>query len=186
MNKIEYILCKILHLFLKAVFIVFGGNKINFLIATVWYKMESIRYRNRGVEFGEKTVIYNCLFSSSSAGDRFFVGKNCTLTGSTFLGHDASATLFLPELNVLSSPWLPGARKSIRKPIYIGDNVFIGVGCIVLPGIKIGNNVVVGAGSVVTKNIPNNVVVAGNPAKFICTIDAYIENCRDSLFKENE
>ncbi|HLO03687.1 MAG TPA: sugar O-acetyltransferase [Symbiobacteriaceae bacterium] len=53
------------------------------------------------------------------------------------------------------------------KPIKIGDNCWLGAGAIVLPGVTIGNNVVVGAGSVVTKNLPDNVVVAGNPARII-------------------
>lgn len=44
-----------------------------------------------------------------------------------------------------------------------------------MPGVTIGDNVLVAAGSVVTKSIPNNVVVGGNPAKILCTIDEYIE-----------
>lgn len=44
-----------------------------------------------------------------------------------------------------------------------------------MPGVTIGNNVLVAAGSVVTKSIPDNVVVGGNPAKILCTIDEYIE-----------
>lgn len=53
------------------------------------------------------------------------------------------------------------------KPITIGDNVWLGGGTIVLPGVTIGENTVIGAGSVVTKNIPANVVAVGNPAKVI-------------------
>jgi len=56
------------------------------------------------------------------------------------------------------------------KPITIGDNVWIGGGAIILPDITIGNNVVIAAGSVITKNVPDNVVVAGNPAKVIKNI----------------
>jgi len=52
-------------------------------------------------------------------------------------------------------------------PIEIGDNVWVGGGAIINPGIKIGNNVVIGAGSVVTKDIPDNVVIVGNPARII-------------------
>lgn len=53
------------------------------------------------------------------------------------------------------------------EPITIGDNVWFGGHCVVLPGVTIGNNVVIGAGSVVTKDIPDNAVVAGNPAKIL-------------------
>ncbi|MFV0395414.1 MAG: sugar O-acetyltransferase [Coprobacillaceae bacterium] len=53
------------------------------------------------------------------------------------------------------------------KPITIGDNVWIGGNCIILPGITIGDNTVIGAGSIVTKDIPSNVIALGNPCKVI-------------------
>ena len=52
-------------------------------------------------------------------------------------------------------------------PVYIGENVFIGSNVSILKGVEIGDNSVIGNGSVVTKNIPKNVVAAGNPAKVI-------------------
>lgn len=55
----------------------------------------------------------------------------------------------------------------IGKPITIGDNVWFGGHCTVLPGVTIGNNAIIGAGSVVTKDVPDCAVVAGNPAKII-------------------
>lgn len=51
------------------------------------------------------------------------------------------------------------------KPVTIGKNVWIGGNCTILPGVSIGSNSIIGAGSVVTKDVPNNVVVAGNPAR---------------------
>ncbi len=59
----------------------------------------------------------------------------------------------------------------IAKPIVIEDNVWIGGGAILLPGAKIGRNAVVGAGSVITRDVPANTVVAGNPAKIIREIE---------------
>lgn len=53
------------------------------------------------------------------------------------------------------------------KPVTIGDNVWFGGSSVVLPGVNIGNNVVIAAGAVVTKDVPDNVVVGGNPAKII-------------------
>ena len=53
------------------------------------------------------------------------------------------------------------------KPVVIGNNAWIGGSSVILPGVTIGNNVVVAAGSVVVKYVPDNVVVAGNPAKII-------------------
>ena len=55
--------------------------------------------------------------------------------------------------------------KAITAPVKIGNNVWIGGGAIILPGIAIGDNVVIGAGSVVTKDIPDNVVAVGNPCR---------------------
>lgn len=59
--------------------------------------------------------------------------------------------------------------------VVIGDWVYIGYNSLIMPGVTIGNNVLIAAGSVVTKSIPSNVVVAGNPARIICTIDEYYE-----------
>lgn len=57
------------------------------------------------------------------------------------------------------------------SPIKIGDNVWIGGGVIITPGITIGDNVVIGAGSVVTKDIPPNTVAVGNPCRVIKKIE---------------
>ena len=53
------------------------------------------------------------------------------------------------------------------KPIVLKTNCWIGAGATILPGVTVGENSVVGAGSVVTKDVPDNTIVAGNPAKFI-------------------
>ncbi len=56
-------------------------------------------------------------------------------------------------------------------PITIGDDVWIGGGCTILAGVTIGDNSIVAAGSVVTKDVPSNTIVAGNPAKRIKDIE---------------
>lgn len=66
---------------------------------------------------------------------------------------------------------LRNSGVELAKAISIGNNVWIGGHSVILPGVSLGNNVVVGAGSVVTKSFPDDVCIAGNPAKVIKTID---------------
>lgn len=68
----------------------------------------------------------------------------------------------------------PNERKDdveFGKPVTIGENVWIGGNCCILPGVTIGDNTVIGAGSVVTKDIPANVVAVGNPCKVIRSLE---------------
>lgn len=62
-------------------------------------------------------------------------------------------------------------KLSIAKPVTIGNDVWIGANCVILPGVTIGHNVVVAAGAVVTRDVPDNCVVGGVPAKVIRTLD---------------
>lgn len=92
------------------------------------------------------------------------IGKNVHITdGVKFITHDGGTLLFrkyVPDLE-------------ITKPIVLGDEVYLGNNVIILPGVHIGNKVVIGAGAVVTKNIPDNSVAVGVPAKVIKTTDEY-------------
>jgi maltose O-acetyltransferase len=63
------------------------------------------------------------------------------------------------------------AKWETAKPVTIGDNVWLGSGAIVLPGVTIGENTVVGAGAVVTRDLPANVVAVGNPARVVRRLD---------------
>jgi maltose O-acetyltransferase len=82
-----------------------------------------------------------------------------------------------PNVQLLTPthPVEPGPRRDkweAAQPITIGDNVWLGGGAIVLPGVTIGENTVVGAGSVVTRDLPANVVAVGNPARVVRSLDA--------------
>jgi acetyltransferase-like isoleucine patch superfamily enzyme len=73
---------------------------------------------------------------------------------------------------ITDSDWhLNDPRSLYPKPVNIGDNVWLGYGVVVLKGVTIGENSVIGAGSVVTKDIPGNVIAAGNPCKVIKPIE---------------
>lgn len=87
-------------------------------------------------------------------GDNVFVAPNC---GFYTAGHPVDA----PERNI---------GLEYARPITVGNDVWIGAGVSVLPGVTIGSNCVIGAGSVVTRDIPSNSIAVGNPCRVIKTI----------------
>ena len=94
------------------------------------------------------------------------IGKNCHITtGVAFITHDGGTLLFRDRIPDLE----------ITKPITLGDNVYIGSYTIILPGVHIGNNCIIGAGAIVSKDIPDNSVAVGSPAKVIKSSDEYFE-----------
>lgn len=100
-----------------------------------------------------------------------YINSDCVILdcGSVRLGNNV---LLAPKVQVYtayhpSDPKLRLTGKELAKPVNIGDNVWFGGGAIVCPGVSIGSNVTIGAGSVVTKDIPDNVVAAGNPCRII-------------------
>jgi acetyltransferase-like isoleucine patch superfamily enzyme len=133
-------------------------------------------WRNRGMQIGEGTTIYNVVFGRGGH-DPIIIGKNCVLTGCTILGHDASTNARLG---------FKVGEGSIRQPVVIEDDCFIGVGSIVLMGVTIGKGSIVGAGAVVTIDVPPGVVVAGNPARMICTVDELVEKRRQLYIEHPE
>lgn len=96
------------------------------------------------------------------------IGNNVTMApGVHILCHDASTKTFLNFTKI--------------GRVTIGNNVFIGAESVVLPGVTIGSNVVIGANSTVTRDIPENSVAVGSPARVISTLDAYLEKERSRM-----
>lgn len=108
-------------------------------------------------------------------GNQVFMNYNCCILDvcEVSIGDNC---MFGPavQLYTATHPLEAEARNSgteLGKPIIIGHNVWLGGNCTICPGVTLGNNVVVGAGAVVTKSFPDNVFIAGNPAKVIKTFD---------------
>lgn len=112
-------------------------------------------------------------------GDNVLINQNCT-----FLDLDrieiGDRVLIAPDVKIYTATHPIQAKErfydtgsgelqiyNLSKPVKIRDDVWIGGGSIILPGVTIGNQSIIGAGSVVTKDVPDHVIVAGNPAKII-------------------
>ena len=122
-----------------------------------------------GVNFNEGTLHLYGTIQWGTEPWIITIGDNVYLTqGVKFITHDGGTLLFRKDIPDLE----------ITKPITIGNNVYIGNDVIILPGVSIGNNVIIGAGAVVTKNIPDNSVAAGVPAKVIKTTEEYLDKIK--------
>lgn len=157
------------------------------LLLFILYNLDIHLYKKYNTKFlkwlgiriiGEPDYIdYNVSFDSTDY-SLITLGDQCTITGNTLiLTHDYAAGCVAYSRCDIGNYKL----KKLGK-VVIGTNAFIGANSIILPGVTIGKNSIVGAGSVVTKDIPDNVVVAGNPAKIICTTLEYYKKHID-LFK---
>jgi len=124
--------------------------------------------RHIGVNAGENLHVYGPV-SWGTEPWIITLGNNVHITGECkFIAHDGGTLIFRNEIPDLE----------ITKPIRVGNNVYFGEETLVLPGVTIGSNVVIGARSVVTKDIPDNTVVCGAPARVIKSTDEYLEKLK--------
>lgn len=125
--------------------------------------------RNKGVNIGKNLMLFNhksVRFDISSPG-LITIGDNVSITADvSILTHDFCSSVFRQKYH----DYLPG-----RSKVVIGSNVYIGQKAMILRGVTIGDNVIIAAGSIVSKDVPSNSVVAGVPARVVCTLDEYYQ-----------
>lgn len=127
-----------------------------------WLKRRGVLYA-----IGEHCSIQTNVTIADPAYTR--LGDNVRLTGCTLFGHDGS-------VNMLNRAY--GLKLDRVGKIDIRDNVFVGHGAIVLPGVTIGPNVIVAAGSVINRDVPPGSIVAGAPARVVGDIDRLVARLR--------
>lgn len=135
---------------------------------TFWLELFA---RKSGVKLGQDCFIASHFWSTEAY--LITIGNNCQITeGCRIFTHGGAGAVraIFPKFDCFGK-------------VTIGNYVYLGTNTLIMPGVSIGNNVICAAGSVVTKSIPSNVVVGGNPARIICSIDDYIE--KNKLYNLN-
>lgn len=133
-------------------------------------------------EVGEGCFIEPPLYANWG-GRHVHLGKNVyanfhlTLVDDTHI-YIGDYTMIGPNVVIATAghPILPELREQgyqYNAPVHIGRNCWLGAGVIIVPGVTVGDNAVIGAGSVVTKDIPSNVLAAGNPCRVLREINEY-------------
>jgi maltose O-acetyltransferase len=126
-------------------------------------------------EIGEKINIippFHCDYGGNIyAGNNLFINYGCVILDCNTV-HIGENVLMAPYVQIYTAyhPTDPETRltgRELAAPIKIGNNIWIGGSVIICPGVTIGDNTTIGAGSVVIKDIPANVVAAGNPCRII-------------------
>jgi len=126
---------------------------IRTFFARIIQKSRFLYYRTRGYNIHPTAILERNLNIDRLYPQGIYIGANTLVASNvTIMAHDHCKRV---------------RNQPILIDTIIGERCFIAVGAIILPGVVIGNEVVVGAGAVVTKNVPSNCIVAGNPAKII-------------------
>ena len=146
-------------------------NKLKITFADKNWESKRKYLVQEGAQIGQGTRLNCSVLAFGSEPYLISCGKDCLFAADIhFITHDGG----IKVLNSLDK--FSGKSMDKIAPIVIGNNVYIGMGAFIMPGVHIGNNSIIGAGAIVTHDIPENVVAVGIPAKPIETIDQYHEN----------
>lgn len=132
------------------------------LIFKLRYKYRIAYLKYKGISIGKNTFISHKAYIDAHKGAKVKIGENCFITRNVIILNHSDIGLGGPK-----EEFQEFGGKRILGDVTIGDNVFIGVGSVIMPSVEIGNNSIVGALSVVSKSIPKNSVYAGIPAKYL-------------------
>lgn len=151
----------------------------------LFYKIRYLLCKRILLHCGDKVVIKNrCYFgngnnlkvgSFSQLGQNSRLGGPITLGNYVMMGPDVVIMAVTHDVSNTSIPMIDPRNPSIKNPVIIGNNVWIGTRAIILPGIKIGDNSIIGAGAVVTKSFGPNSIIGGVPARLIKKREGIVE-----------
>jgi len=141
-----------------------------------WLRLFKLRFPEKKLTIGENYVIGSYCSKSKKnkvrIGDNFYMGRNCHLGADLVIGNNVMFASYVScvggdhKIDSIKTTMNKSGRGVI-KTIRIEDNVWIGHGAILVHGIMIHSGAVIAAGSVVTKDVPENAIFGGNPAKLI-------------------
>lgn len=134
--------------------------------------------RKQGIKIGKRCTVGPARTMAIDASRPYMVeiGDDVRLNyGLTIMTHDIATLVFKNRFG----DFIPSSGK-----VKIGNNVYFGRNCTVLKGVTIGNNCIIGYGSLVMRDVPDNSVVAGSPAKVICTLEQYYEKRKEKAIEE--
>ncbi|WP_294824017.1 acyltransferase [uncultured Flavobacterium sp.] len=130
------------------------------------------KLKEKGLKVGNNFYMQEGCIIDGSHCQHIAIGDDVCLSANVhILAHDASTWWFLGHTRI--------------KNTTLGNRVFVGAGSIIMPGVSIGNDTLIGAGSVVTKDVPDNCIHAGNPAKFLMNTNEYIAREKAKMNDEN-
>jgi len=167
-----------MQLYCNAIDIKIGRNSIFYGMATFKRTKNSKIIIGENCRFRSRTtsnligINHRCIIATHSETATIKIGDNCGFSGTVIgaftsisFGHNVRCGA---NTLITDSDWhTTDTRVGPSKPIVIGNNVWLGYGAIVMKGVTIGENTIIGTGSIVTKDIPANVIAAGNPCRII-------------------